>query len=221
MTGVGDFLLGFGESAPANGLAESLLASARNLSDAQLIWGGLLGVVGLFLECAAFFAVYRLMVDASPKYAHIYRSGIIGMLWLAPIGCHMNVAIMNIAYKYLLDFDAEIAAKTGRIMVYAFCVPLWVLLILFWVPMLVVQWKAFSKGLTPYPAYAKWFNLILGALPPVIVGAILGLDKAWGAGIAMTLLSCGNAYTFIGLLATLPSQERFTQFENELKRPLD
>ena len=42
LTGIGDFLLGYGEqvSADTNGLAEMMMANALNLSDAQLIWGG-------------------------------------------------------------------------------------------------------------------------------------------------------------------------------------
>ncbi len=218
MTGAGDFLIGFGESEAASGLAESVMASAPNLSDAQLIWGGLLGAFGLFLECLAFFAVYRLMADASPKYAHIYRSGIIAMLWLAPIGCHMNVGLMNYAYKNLLALDAAVAARAARVMIYAFCLPLWVILILFWVPMIIVQWKAFSKELTPYPSYAKWFNLIAGAVPALIAGAIFGPQTALGAGIGTMFLSFGNAFTFGGLLVTLPDQKRFEQFEKSLKR---
>ena len=49
LTGIGDFLLGYGEqvSADAKGLAEMIMGNAFNLSDAQLIWGGLLGVIGL------------------------------------------------------------------------------------------------------------------------------------------------------------------------------
>ena len=110
MTGIGDFLLGYGEEMEADGFAQQLMANALSLSDAQLIAGGLLGAVGLFLEGMACFAIYRLMADSSLKYAHIYRAGIIGYIWLAPIGCHMNVGLMNIAYKYLLVHDASAAA---------------------------------------------------------------------------------------------------------------
>ncbi|MCR5090498.1 MAG: hypothetical protein K6C08_13425 [Oscillospiraceae bacterium] len=216
MTGAGDFLLGSGEGTAAAGLAEAVMSSAPNLSDAQLIWGGLLGAFGLFLESLAFFAVYRLMADAAPRYAHIYRTGIFGMLWLAPIGCHMNVGLMNYAYKNLLALDADAAAKAARVMIYAFCVPLWMILILFWVPMIVVQWKAFAKGMTPYPTYAKWFNLIVGAVPALIVAAVLDPQTAWGAGIGTMFLSFGNAFTFGGLLAALPDQARFDSFRKQL-----
>ena len=183
MTGIGDFLVGYGENTEVSGLAESVLANAVNLSDGQLIAGGLLGAFGLFLEGLAFFAIYRLMADAAPKYAHIYRSGIFGYIWLAPIGCHMNVGLMNYAYKNLLAVDPEIASRAANIMIYAFCMPLWIILMCFWIPMLVVQFKAFSKGLTPYPKYAKWFNLIVGMIPALVIAFLIGPNTALGSGI--------------------------------------
>ena len=216
MTGIGDFLIGFGEETEVTGFAESVMANAVNLSDTQLIWGGLLGALGLFLEGLAFFAIYRLMADAAPKYAHIYRSGIFGYIWLAPIGCHMNVGLLNYAYKNLLGLDPAVASKAANVMICAFCVPLWVVLILFWIPMMVIQFKAFAKGLTPYPEKAKWFTLLVGAVPVLILSMIIGPGTALGGGIGTTFLSAGNAFTFGGLLAALPSQERFDEFKRSL-----
>ena len=99
---------------------------------------------------------------------------------------------------------------------YAFCVPLWIVLICFWVPMLVVQFKAFSKGFTPYPKYARWFTLFTGAIPVLIIAALIGPGTALGAGIGTTFLSAGNIVTFGGLLVTLPSGERFAKFRNSI-----
>lgn len=216
MTGIGDFLVGYGASPEVRGLAESMLTSAVNMSDGQLITGGLLGTFGLFLEGLAFFAIYRLMADAAPKYAHIYRSGIFGYIWLAPIGCHMNVGLMNIAYKNLVSLDPETATRVANIMIYAFCVPLWIILACFWIPLLIVQFKAFSKGLTPYPRYARWFNLFVGAIPVLVIGMAVGADNALGGGIGTTFLSVGNVFTFGGLLATLPSENVFQEFKEKL-----
>ncbi len=216
VTGIGDFLLGYGENTAVSGLAEFMMANAINLSDGQLIVGGLLGAVGLFIEGLAFFAIYRLMADAAPRYAHTYRSGILAYIWLAPIGCHMNVGIMNYAYKRLLALDPGSASKAANIMVYAFCVPLWTILILFWIPMIVVQFKAFSRGLTPYPKYARWFNLILGMTPTLILALAIGPNTALGSGIGTMFLSFGNAFIFGGLLATLPSEDRIKAFKEQL-----
>ena len=102
LTGIGDFILGYGaaENMGNYGLAAGVLASAPNLADGQMTVGGLLGFFGIFFEGLAYFAVYRLMADAAPKYAHLYRAGIFGYIWIAPVGCHMNMGVLNMAVSF-------------------------------------------------------------------------------------------------------------------------
>ena len=217
ITGIGDFLLGYADELPGVNFAASVMAGAPNLADWQMIAGGLLGFFGIFLEGLACFAIYRLMADAAPKYAHLYRAGIFGYIWLAPVGCHLNMGILNMAYKYLLLADETIANRAAQPLFYGFGLPVYNLLVLFWLPMMVVQFKAFAKGLTPYPANAKWFTVLLGAVPAFLLCAIAGPGTALGAAFGTMFLSFGNAFMFGGLLATMPSQERFDEFEKELK----
>ena len=221
ITGIGDFILGYGaaENVEGSGLAAGVMASAPNLQDWQMIVGGLLGFFGIFLEGLACFAVYRLMADAAPKYAHLYRAGIFGYIWLAPVGCHMNVGLLNLAYKYLLQADEALAAKAADLLFFGFSLPIYLLLVIFWLPMMILQFKAFSKGLTPYPRKAKWFCVLIGAVPALALAVILGPNTALGAGIGTMFLSFGNAFMFGGLLATLPSEEQFTAFESSLHQP--
>ena len=218
MTGIGDYLVGYGPEIPGDSFASKLMANIDSISDAQLIWGSLLGLIGLFLEGLAMFGIYRLMADKAPEYAHIYRSGIFGYIWLAPIGCHMNLGIFNIAYRYLRQFDPVTADRVLNKVLYAFSVPVWILLILFWLPAIIVQFKAFGESKTPYPAYAKWFNVLIGMIPALLIGMLIGLDTALGPAIGTTFLSCGNAIMFSGLLATLPSKEIFDSFKNSLEQ---
>ena len=216
LTGIGDFLLGYAESTAGSSLATSVMASAPNLTDWQMITGSLLGFFGIFLEGLACFAVYRLMADTAPKYAHLYRAGIFGYIWLAPVGCHLNMGILNLAYKYLLRADEALAAKAADLLFYGFSLPVYLLLVIFWLPMMIIQYKAFSKGLTPYPKKAKWFCVPIGAVPALLLAVILGPNTALGAGIGTMFLSFGNAFMFGGLLATLPSEEQFPAFESSL-----
>ncbi len=216
ITGAGDFLLGFAEETGGSGFAAAVMGSAVNLTDSQMIIGALLGFFGIFLEGLAYFAVYRLMADAAPKYAHIFRAGIFGYIWLAPVGCHLNMGILNLAYKYLVRADADQAAQLGDRLLLSFSVPIYVLLVIFWLPMIVVQFRAFSEGLTPYPKKARWFNLIVGALPAFVISAVIGPSTALGAAIGTMFLSFGNAFIFGGLLATLPSQEEMDRFRENL-----
>ena len=219
LTGIGDFLLGYGESTAGRSIATSVMASAPNLTDWQMITGSLLGFFGIFLEGLACFAVYRLMADAAPRYAHLYRAGIFGYIWLAPVGCHLNMGILNLSYRYLLQADEALAAKAADMLFFGFSQPVYLLLVIFWLPMMIIQFKAFSKGLTPYPRKAKWFCVLIGAVPALVLSVILGPDTALGAGIGTMFLSFGNAFMFGGLLATLPSAEQFTAFESSLHHP--
>ncbi len=217
VTGVGDFLLGYAEEESASGFAAAIMASAPNLSDGQMIVGGLVGFFGILLEGIACIAVYRLMADSAPGYARIYRAGIIGYIWLAPAGCHLNMGVLNLAYKYLLLADAETAARAAGLLFYGFSLPVYVLLVLFWLPMMFVQFLAFDRGLTPYPRSAKWFNVILGTVPAFALSLLSGPHTALGAAIGTMFLSFGNAFMFGGLLFTLPSGERFDAFEKNMK----
>ena len=86
------------------------------------------------------------------------------------------------------------------------------LLIVFWLPMMIIQFNAFSKGLTPYPRKARWFCVLIGMLPAMVLAAIFGFNSALGSAIGTMFLSFGNAFMFGGLLATLPDQESFDRF---------
>ena len=221
LTGIGDFLLGYADSPAGSSIATSVMASALNPTDWQMITGSLLGFFGIFLEGLSCFAVYRLMADAAPKYAHLYRAGIFGYIWLAPVGCHLNMGILNLAYKYLLRADEALAAKAADLLFYGFSQPVYLLLVIFWLPMMIIQFKAFAKGLTPYPKKAKWFCVPIGAVPALVVAVILGPDTALGAGIGTMFLSFGNAFMFGGLLATMPSAEQFYRWlEQESKKSI-
>ena len=218
LTGIGDFLLGYAEETAGTNLATSVLASAPNLADWQMIAGGLLGFFGIFLEGLCYFAVYRLMADAAPGYAHLFRAGIFGYIWLAPVGCHMNVGVLNMAYKYLLPGGTELAERAAGRLFYGFCQPVYILLVIFWLPMIVVQFMAFSKGLTPYPKRARWFSVPVGAVPALLAAALIGPGTALGGGIGTMFLSFGNAFLFGGLLFTMPGEARFAEFERNARR---
>jgi len=221
MTGIGDFLLGYGPEVPGKSFASQMMANVSSVSDAQFIWGSLLGMLGLFLEGLAMFGIYRLMADKAPDYAHIYRSGIFGYIWLAPIGCHMNVGIYNIAYRYLCQYDQILADQIGNKLLFAFGMPVWILLVLFWLPAMIVQFKAFAQAKTPYPTYAKWFTVLPGCIPALSVSAVMGSDTVLGPALGTAFLSCGNAFMFGALLYTLPKEERFVQFKAELDQQPD
>ena len=110
MTGIGDYLVGYGASPETGSLAEFMLASAVNMSDGQLITGGLFGAFGLFLEGLAFFAIYRLIADATPKYV----SDIAKILGLDP--GKLKTGMRTVAKRVLDITDEEIEEMSDELM---------------------------------------------------------------------------------------------------------
>ena len=110
--------------------------------------------------------------------------------------------------KKLLAIGLFAAFLTGI----GFFMPAYLLLVVFWLPMMIIQFKAFSKGFTPYPRKARWFCVPIGAIPSLVLAAIFGLNSALGSAIGTMFLSFGNAFMFGGLLAALPDQESFDRF---------
>ena len=87
--------------------------------------------------------------------------------------------------------------------------------------MMIIQFKAFARGLTPYPKKARWFCVPIGMIPSLIISVLIGLHTALGSAIGTMFLSFGNAWRFGGLLATIPDQERFEEYERELQAAKD
>ena len=50
----------------------------------------------------------------------------------------------------------------------------------------------------------------------LLIGLISSVMTGIGPAIGTTFLSCGNAFMFGGLLATLPGEERFEEFREKL-----
>ena len=74
-----------------------------------------------------------------------------------------------------------------------------------------------SEKTTPYPSYAKWFNIFIGAIPSFLISAAVGPRTALGSGIGTMFLCFGNAFVFGGLLRTLPNEKTFDAFARRLK----
>ena len=148
------------------------------------------------------------------KFTHLHQA----YLWLAPIGMHMNVGLMNFVYKHLLLLDETMADRMGDQLLMAFSLPVWILFVAFWLPMIIVQFLAFSKELTPYPSYARWFSVPVGAIPFGMVGLGIGAGTALASAIETMCLNVGNIFMFAGLLAALPDEKRFEAFREEQAR---
>ena len=66
----GDMFLGYGAvDAEIPGIP-AVLARYLSVPDGRILWSAVLGMIGIPLECLCYFAVYRLIVQGSERYAH-------------------------------------------------------------------------------------------------------------------------------------------------------
>lgn len=99
----GDMLLGWGvadESLPG---IEGQLSAYLTLSDGRIFWSAMLGFLGIPLEGLCYFGIYRLIAPYSEKYAHLYRSGIIGYLAFGGCGVHVPCLACVFFYKTMIE----------------------------------------------------------------------------------------------------------------------
>ena len=194
---IGDILLGYGVSDAAVSGIPATFARYLTVSDIRIFWSAILGMIGIPLECLCYFAVYRLIVQRSEKYAHTYRTGILGCLIFGGCGVHVPCCAAVYFLKKMAGYSPDTAYElTTGFMIY-FLVPATVLFLVFFLILTVTQIKAFAKGLTPLPKWAWIFSVLFG-LPMAVALKIpnLPLTNAFATG----WINIGNIWMFCGLL---------------------
>lgn len=158
----GDMLLGWGMHDPAVSGLEGFLSAYLNLSDRRIFWSAFLGLIGIPLEVLCCFSVYRLIAPCSEKYAHLYRTGIIGSLAFAGCGVHVPCLACVFFYKYMNAADPETALDLSIRFGMYFLLPAMILFTIFWLIQQIAQVLAFAKGLTPLPSWSWIFAPAIG-----------------------------------------------------------
>lgn len=198
---VGDMLLGWGVSDPALSGLEGKLSAYVGLSDTRIFWSAILGFVGIPLEGLCYFAIYRLIAPYSEKYAHMYRSGIIGYIAFGGCGVHVPCLSCVFFYKYMMQTDPvnalEYSIKFGKY----FLLPGMIALIIFYIVHSIAQISVFAKGLTPYPRWCWIFSLPVGMAATMLL-KVFG-NHAWANGITAGWISVANIWMFGGLLVVM------------------
>ncbi|MCM1496241.1 MAG: hypothetical protein NC089_10645 [Bacteroides sp.] len=194
---IGDMLLGYGAAETNVSGIPVIFARYLTVSDGRIFWSAILGLIGIPLEGLCYFAIYRLIVQGSEKYAHTYRAGIFGCLIFGGCGVHVpccaTVYFLKKMYAYSPDEALEMTAK---FLAY-FLVPAMVLFLIFFLLLTVTQMKAFAKGLTPLPKWTWVFSVLLG-LPMAVILKLPNLPLM--NALATGWISIGNIWMFGGLL---------------------
>ncbi|MCC8102415.1 MAG: hypothetical protein LIP11_09235 [Clostridiales bacterium] len=210
MVFVGDLLLGYGvEDETLSGLERSLSRYIAR-SDTVLFWSSLLGVIGIPLECLCWFGIYRLIASRSQRYAHIYRSGILGCLTFGGCGVHLPCLAAVYVYKHMLTVSPEHAYDIVLQFAEYFLLPGTILFFVFFAVLCYAQIAAFSRGLTPYPKWCWVFSLPIPMLLVLLLHKLVG-NVAWAHGLATGWINIGNLWMFGGLLVMLERAKRVSE----------
>lgn len=206
MVFAGDMILGYGVyDGSLTGLERTLSAKITK-TDMQLFWAAFLGFIGIPLEGLSYFGIYRLMAEKSPKHAHAYRSGILGILMFGGCGVHVPCVALVFFYKHLLlSGDTGALEKTIKFGEY-FLLPGMILFLAFFITLIVVQISAFAKGKTPYPKWCWIFSLAFGALA-VLLAKAAG-NNAFFNGLSTAWISIGDIWMTGGLLFMMNKAKR-------------
>lgn len=94
---IGDMILGWGTADVSLSGMDQYFSRYLTVSDARIVWSAVLGLIGIPLECLSYFGIYRCIAVKSEKYAHRYRSGILGML---AFGAFVHVVCCASVYLY-------------------------------------------------------------------------------------------------------------------------
>ena len=191
----GDMILGWGvEDETLTGILR-MISAYTGTSDGGILAAALLGLFGMVLEGLAYFGIYRMIVPYSAKYAHSYRTGILGYLMFGACGFHVPTCALVFLTKH--GFADESLLRYAAY----FVLPTFVLFWIFFAVLVITQIKAFAKGQTPCPKWCWVFSLPVGML-------IAMLPAGFGNLPFINALSCawiafGNLWMFTGLLIML------------------
>ena len=195
---IGDMLLGWGVADDSLTGMERKLSAYLTLSDRRIFWSAMLGFIGIPLEGLCYFGIYRLIAPFSERYAHMYRSGILGYIAFGGCGVHVPCLACVFFYKYMMAVSPETALEASVKFGAYFLLPGTIALFIFFIAHSIAQISAFAKGLTPYPKWCWVFSL------PVGMAAIFLLNLIGNYAIINALtagwISLGNIWMFGGLL---------------------
>ena len=202
---IGDMLLGWGVADDNLSGMERKLSAYLTLSDVRIFWSAMLGFIGIPLEGLCYFGIYRLIAPYSEKYAHLYRTGILGYIAFGGCGVHVPCLACVFFYKYMMAVSPETALENSVKFGAYFLLPGTTAFLIFYLIHSVAQITAFAKGLTPYPRWCWIFSL------PVGMGVTYLLKLAGNYAITNALtagwISIGNIWMFGGLALFRPKDQ--------------
>ena len=206
---IGDMLLGWGVHDASKGGMEGFLSAYLDLPDSRIFWSAFLGLIGIPLEALCYFAVYRLIKPYSEKYAHLYRSGILGILAFGGCGVHVPCLASVFFYKHMMAASSDTALELSIRFGLYFLLPGMILFFIFWAVSQIAHIAAFAKGMTPYPKWCWIFCPAVGMALTMLLK--LFPETTLRNAITAGWISIGSLWMFGGLLILSRKAEKYAQ----------
>lgn len=200
-----DIMLGWGVALEGISGMDGYFSRYLTVSDGRIFTSALLGMIGIPVECLSYFGIYRLMVDSSPKHAHAYRAGLLGMLIFGAL-THVMCCAAVFYYRQMYAVDPATAATATVRFALWFLLPATVLFFIFFLLTALMQISAFAKGKTPYPKRCWVFSLLFGFVW-IAVMKLIGNYPLTNA-LSTGWISLGSLWMLGGLLVTMQVEKR-------------
>lgn len=189
---VGDMILGWGKENEALTGIWRMISAYTDTSDGGILAAALLGLFGMTLEGLSYFGIYRMIVPYSPKYAHRYRTGVLGYMMFGSCGFHVPTCALVFLTKH--GFGNELTLKYAAY----FILPAFILFWIFFAVLEITQITAFAKGQTPCSKKCWVFSLPVGMAVAMLVGVFVNIP--FFNALSCAWIAFGNLWTFGGLI---------------------
>ena len=210
LTIFGDFLIG---ANPAGGSAITTgspmldaFADSTAGSDLRLVLGGMLGLIGLPLEGAAYFGIGKfLLKDRKGVMPILYQAAVLAQTGIAG-SAHLSCAVIALLMKWIAPADPNLAVDAVLKYTDYILTPMTVIFGVLLFIALLYQFILIVRGSTPYPRYAAFYNMALGAGVFRLIGAVIG-NNTIGNGISTAAVSMGTLWMFSMMLGTFRTKQ--------------
>lgn len=119
---VGDLILGWGIVDTSLSGMDQYFSRYLTVSDERIVRSAILGLIGIPVECLCYFGIYRLIVNSNEKLAHIYRSGLLGMLTFGSF-CHVVCCATVYHFNAIHRLDPSVSSDGTIKFALCFLVP--------------------------------------------------------------------------------------------------
>lgn len=209
ITLIGDLLIG---ANPAAGeltgvMMVDLFQDAVGNSAMRMVWGGMLGAVGISFTGVGYYQIYQLLKHRKGVMPYVYQLSTLLFIGLAGAGTHLNCAAIPMLYQWIAASDPALAAVVTEKYANCFLMPPTVLFGVLLFAALIYQTVVIWKGETAYPRHAVFYNMAFGVIAAYALAAIVG-NNVVGNGIGTGAISIGHMWMFGMMLFKCPEAYR-------------